>query len=47
MHFGLGEADVDSVEIYWPGNLRQVLLKPSSNKKIEVNIKRRFPFSQW
>ncbi len=44
MHFGLGNVGVDSVEIFWPGNLRQVLLKPSYNKKIEINIKDAVPF---
>jgi len=43
MHFGLGNTDVDSIEIFWPGNLHQVLLKPSLNQKIEVNIKDAIP----
>ena len=45
MHFGLGEAEVDSIEIFWPGNLKQVLVKPSINKITEVNIKNASPFS--
>lgn len=39
MHFGLGEDDVDSVEILWPGNLKQVIIKPAVNKRMNVNIK--------
>ena len=46
MHFGLGDADVDSLEIFWPGNLRQVLLRPESNKRIDVNIKDATSFQQ-
>ena len=32
--------------MFWPGNLRQVLSKPSYNKRIEVNIKDAIPFQR-
>lgn len=44
MQFGLGNSEVDSIEIFWPGNLRQVLIKPSINKLIKVNIKESHPY---
>lgn len=44
MHFGLGDAEVDSIEIFWPGNLKQVLVRLSYNKVIEINIKNAVPF---
>ncbi|HEY2721789.1 MAG TPA: VCBS repeat-containing protein [Chitinophagaceae bacterium] len=39
MHFGLGNKNIDSVEIFWPGSLRQVVINPGYNKTINVNIK--------
>lgn len=43
MHFGLGNTEADSIEIFWPGNLKQVLVNPSYNKVLEVNIKNAVP----
>lgn len=40
VHFGLGvETLIDSVEIYWPGNRRQVIHKPAPNQLLTVDIK--------
>lgn len=40
MHFGLTQnAAIDSIEIFWPGNLKQVLKKVSPKQVITVDIK--------
>src|SRR6187455_462402 len=44
MHFGLGNSGLDSIEVYWPGNLRQVIFQPAINTVLQVNIKDAVPF---
>ena len=40
LHFGLGfEANIDSVEIVWPGGYRQILKNVKVNQKIEADFK--------
>src|SRR5205085_6650621 len=46
MHFGLGNEPVDSIEIIWPGHLNQVIVNPSINKVLDVNIKNAAPLQQ-
>jgi hypothetical protein len=43
MHFGLGNSMVDSIEIFWSGNIKQVLVKPALNIKITAVIKNAVP----
>lgn len=39
MHFGLAaDSLIDSLEIYWPGNIKQVLKNVRANKVMTVNI---------
>ncbi|MEP6928154.1 MAG: VCBS repeat-containing protein [Ginsengibacter sp.] len=39
MHFGLaGDSVIDSLEIYWPGNLKQVLKNVNPNQVLIVNV---------
>ncbi|HKO82577.1 MAG TPA: FG-GAP-like repeat-containing protein, partial [Chitinophagaceae bacterium] len=46
VHFGLGDAEPDSIEIFWPGNLRQVLVKPAVNELLIADIKNAVPVDQ-
>ena len=46
MHFGLGNSGIDSIEIFWPGNLRQVINQPASNSTLQVDIKNAVPFQR-
>jgi hypothetical protein len=39
VHFGLGSGEVDSIEIIWPGNLRQSIKKPPLNQLLHADIK--------
>ncbi|HEV8283892.1 MAG TPA: VCBS repeat-containing protein [Chitinophagaceae bacterium] len=43
MHFGLGDVKVDSIEILWPGNLKQVIINPEINKVLNIDIKNAHP----
>jgi hypothetical protein len=46
MHFGLGNSGLDSVEIFWPGNLRQMIDHPGINAVLQVDIKNAVPFQR-
>ncbi|HEV8272886.1 MAG TPA: VCBS repeat-containing protein [Chitinophagaceae bacterium] len=39
MHFGLGNSGLDSIEVIWPGNSRQVIPNPSINATLQIDIK--------
>jgi len=39
MHFGLGKSGLDSIEVIWPGNSRQVIVQPLVNTTLQVDIK--------
>ncbi len=39
VHFGLGNEAADSLEIIWPGNMRQVIHKPGGNALLVADIK--------
>jgi len=39
MHFGLGKSGLDSIEVIWPGNSRQVIVQPPVNATLQVDIK--------
>src|SRR5450432_2408587 len=45
MHFGLGgDAKIDSLEIFWPGNLKQLIKNVPANQLLSVNIKNARPY---
>ncbi len=46
IHFGLGDADPDSIEIFWPSNLRQVIRNPRANELLTADIKTAVPVDQ-
>lgn len=45
MHFGTGGKAIDSLEVIWPGNLRQVINNVKSNQQLELNIADAKPFT--
>jgi len=45
-HFGLANSGADSVEIIWPGNLKQVIIQPAINTTLQVDIKNAIPFQR-
>lgn len=45
IHFGTSKAPVDSLEILWPGNLRQIINNPQTNQLLTIDIKNAIPYS--
>jgi hypothetical protein len=46
MHFGLGKSGLDSIEVIWPGNSRQVIVQPPVNTTLQVDIKNAVSFER-
>jgi hypothetical protein len=46
IHFGLKDEKVDSIEIFWPGGLKQVLLSPAVNTVLKLSIKDAVPYHE-
>ena len=46
MHFGLGKSGLDSIEVIWPGNSRQVIVQPPVNATLQVDIKNAVSFER-
>jgi hypothetical protein len=36
LHFGLGQAEVDSLQVFWPGETVQILIKPEVNQVLNI-----------